>query len=99
MWHASVAIRSPITGRPLARVLWSPSEVVVATALLRELLDGVGSGVTKVASVDPALMANGVALHAKRVLSEAEQARLDPAWCALPPVDSAGDGPMETVQW
>ncbi len=99
MWHASVALRSRLTARPIPRALWSPGDVRDAKHLLRALLRDVGQGITKVASVDTGLVPNGVALHAKRVLSIDEQAGLDPAWCALPAIDQAGDGPMEEVEW
>ena len=49
------------------------------------LLGGVGTGETK-------RMRSEAVLHARRKLSDLELAQLDPAWCAIPAVDIAGDG-------
>ena len=99
MWHASVALQGP--GRAVAQVLWGPAEHTRARSLLKSLLDGVGAGPTKVGTVDPSLVRglSVVALHAKRVLSEAEKATLTPEWCALPAIDQEGGLTLETVDW
>jgi hypothetical protein len=99
VWHASVALQGP--RGPVAQVLWGPPEHTRARHLLKSLLDGVGTGPTKVGTVDPSLVRGlgVVALHAKRVLSEDEKATLTPEWCALPAIDQEGGLTLETVNW
>ena len=86
MWHASVAIIGFIPPRVLP-IHYQPARVLKPAKLVAlDLIADVGEGET--------LRQRGpIALHARRKLSPAELATLDPAWCALPAIDIAGGGP------
>ena len=58
---------------------------------LIEVMDGVGQGKTIFATTK-----REIALHARRSLSDAEIASLDPVWCAIPAQDEfSEDGLVE----
>ena len=84
--------------------LWGAREHADARELLQALLSGVGTGVTKIGRVPtrseaPYGSRAPAALHAKRVLSDDEQAHLTPEWCALPAIDEEGGVTLETTEW
>lgn len=78
MWHASVAVMGasgPIGPDELPRGVRR-----IGAALARSLIEGVGAG--------PVIEhRKEIAQHARRSLSDAEIAGLDPAWVAIPAVD------------
>lgn len=77
-------------------MLWGASEETDARTLLRRLLDGVGTGQTKISVVKR----DSIALHAKRELSIKEKAALSAEWCALPAIDAEGDiAVLEVAEW
>ncbi|HSR79139.1 MAG TPA: hypothetical protein VLN57_21375 [Xanthobacteraceae bacterium] len=86
MWHASIALRghggmlSPFL-HPFERWRFKEREILKREVIA--LLSGVGVGVIRRDRGEDVL-------HARRRLSAAELAMLDPAWCALPAVDIAG---------
>lgn len=83
MWHASVAVVAP--GGVLDTGELRPKEARRAKEIALELLAGVGTGEIRRDRAP-------VCFHARRRLSDRELAQLDPAWCAIPPVDMAGGG-------
>lgn len=104
MWHASVALQNPLGTGLVPLMLWGKREHAEARELTRSLLSGVGTGVTKIGRVPTRSEASygspsPSALHAKRVLSDAEQERLTPEWCALPAIDEEGGVTLETAEW
>jgi hypothetical protein len=57
LWHCSVAYHSPLTGRPVSRLLWVPETTRRVRRIARETLRGVGDHA--LAHWEP----GGVALH------------------------------------
>jgi len=83
VWNASIAV-----WRECVKVPWGKCGLQARHAVREaviELLCGVGKGNTRRDRSD-------VVFHARRRMSDAEIALLDPAWCAIPAVDVAGDG-------
>lgn len=79
MWHASIALYGP-DGRPVPTADVDRKRRRVGVALALRLIDGVGGGPTREEAKE-------VAFHARRSLTDAEMARLDPVWLAIEPVD------------
>lgn len=79
MWHASIALYGP-DGRPVPTAAATRQQRRLGAALALRLLDGVGQQPTREEAKE-------VAFHARRSLTDAEMARLDPAWLAIEPVD------------
>lgn len=86
MWHASIALQGrggALWPTPIPYAAWRLKEREALKHEVIAMLSGVGAGNTR--------RDRGEAvLHARRRLSPAELALLDPVWCALPAVDVAG---------
>lgn len=80
VWHASIAYRPDPRKAPQLVESWTAKRRAKAATALRELLGGVGTGPDHWSDT-------GLALHLRRRLSDAELARIDPAWLALPAID------------
>lgn len=81
VWHASLALLDPRRGIPVPVSQWTVKDLSRARSKLGALLSGVGSG--------PDHWKGGrAAYHLRRRLSDAEIARLSPAWLALPAIDA-----------
>jgi len=83
VWHASISVWSDLAQVPWERCGLKTRGVVRDTVF--GLIAGVGAGNTR-------RDRSSVVLHARRRMSDAEIALLDPAWCAIPAVDVAGSG-------
>jgi hypothetical protein len=86
VWHASIALQARgnviwPTLIPFAR--WRLQERACIRDVVIGLISGVGHGDTRRDRSEHVL-------HARRKLSPAEIAMLDPAWCELPAIDIAG---------
>jgi hypothetical protein len=80
VWHASLALLDMKRRRPTPLASWDHRRKAKARGRALALLAGVGTG--------PDHWKEGEgALHLRRRLSEAELARLDPGWLALPAID------------
>lgn len=84
MWHASVAVVDG-TGKLVPTEKLTPKQARRAQALCYELLERAGQGEDRRDRFP-------VAFHLRRRLSPRELALLDPAWCAIPAEDLAGEG-------
>jgi hypothetical protein len=67
---------------PTKVATWDFKRTTKARGRLRELLSGMGTGLDY-------WEAGGAAYHLRRRLTDAELARIDPAWLALPAIDGA----------
>lgn len=78
MWHASVAVMDE--GQPVPPLATTDAEARAAATQCAAMLAGVGMEPSRFEPKD-------IAFHLRRSLSDAEIARLDPAWLAIPAVD------------
>jgi len=83
VWHASIAVRTATGMLPWDRCNLKTRAIVRNVAIA--LLAGVGAG-------DMRRDRSDVVMHARKQLSHFEVSLLDSAWCAIPPVDVAGEG-------
>ena len=90
VWHASLSARTDFEMLPWSRFRLKAR--AYARDQLFTLLWGVGEGDTR-------RERSAYVLHARRKLSARELALLDPAWCAIPPIDIAGGPEDGLVPW
>jgi hypothetical protein len=81
VWHVSLSMPTP--RGPYSTDRWTKQQRNEARRVAMRLLDGVGQ--------DPEQHDQyPFSWQLRRSLTDAEMARLDPAWCALPAVDEGG---------
>lgn len=81
MWHVSLSL--PQATGPLLTDKWTRQQRNEAARQARRLLTGVGGPVEETGLYP-------FAYHLRRMLTDAEIAGLDAAWCALPAIDAGG---------
>lgn len=85
MWHASIAALDYVRRRTLTIEELPHSSRRVLVRVAKALIVDVGQLPSSVEQMH-------VGIHYRRALTDAEYARLAPAWCSIPAVHEAGRG-------